>query len=316
MGEQRGKDGGPPRLEDLAGRLLGSVLDLGWALWETAREVADFSVRALRAAADVLLDSGLPPPGGDDDSAARDPGAPGRSAGLDRSRHADAPPAESGSGGTDAPPGSKPARREPDTRDPFSPALPEDLQRDRLVAVERDPDTLFAWWDVTRETRDRARSELGLDGIRPGGALRSVLRVTVDGGSAREIDLPAFASSAYVERPGDRTSVEITLGLARDGRFARLAGPFVVAARPVPVGRPGPTWRAVGTASGESAFPGQAMADGASPGSEPSPEERERLVALALGLVATGSPPWPGGRGRDHDRVPGHGASPGLPSSR
>ncbi|MFM7141176.1 MAG: hypothetical protein ACKO2K_04575 [Alphaproteobacteria bacterium] len=314
MGEQRGKDDGPPRLEDLAGRLHGTVLDLGWAAWTAARELADVSLRACRAAADVLLDSRMPRPG--DRGAERPPvGSSATGAGTARSER-ESPVATPGK--TDATrrtpgPASSPfpvptSRPEEAGPDPFLPPLPAPEDRDRLVAVERDPETLFAWWDVSAESRDRARAEIERDGEPGGEEPGLVLRVAFDGAPPRELALPAFATGGYVERAGEDVGVEIELGLSRGGRFARLAGPFSVAARPVGPRDARPTWRRVG-----SLAPGAAPADDVPPAPSPSPEQSEALAELSSGLPADGSSAWPGGRKRGPRT--GHGGASSPPSS-
>jgi len=316
VGEKRGKDDGPPRLEDLAGRLLGSVLDLGFALWATARDVADFSVRAVRAAADALLDASLPSPGRDDERRRPRPGAPGGRGDGDESpsRTGAKARAEAGRAAADATRAPRPEGGIGTGTDPFSPPLPADEERDRLVAVERDPATLFAWWDVTVETRDRARAELDRAGDRADGEPRTVLRASIEGAPPKDIDLPPFATSGYVDRPDRGEAVELTLGLARGGRFAPLAGPFLVAARPAAGDRSVAIWRRVGSGGAEAVVPGAVPPDSATPteATAPSREESDRLVELALGQPTTGSPPWPAGRSRGPD----HGSSTGLPSSR
>jgi len=309
VGVQRGKDDGPPRLEELAGRLLGSVLDLGWALWTTAREVADFSVRAVRAAADVLRDASLPPAS----RSGRGGPTPGRTE-VPTRRDTDPRRPESAKPG---PAGAAPRSPVPSApgEDPFAPPLSADPDRDRLVAVERDPGTLFAFWDLRAETRARARAEIG-GTPDPGDDPRTVLRVVVDGGPPRDLEFEPHATSGYVERPGDHVSVEVTLGLARGGRFARLAGPFVVPARPIGSATAPVEWRRVrsGSPDGKRADePGDRDRDRGEIADAPSPEEIERLAALSEGRSATGSPPWPGGRRRGP--VAGPGGEPGPPSS-
>jgi hypothetical protein len=303
---QRGKDDGPPRLEELAGRLLGSVLDLGWALWTTAREVADFSLRAVRAAADVLFDASLPPARR---SGRVDP-KPGRAeaptgGATERPRPGKETPGVAGA----SPPSPLPP---PPGADPFAPPLPADVDRDRLVAVERDPGTLFAFWDLRAETRARARAEIGGETSAPGDDPRTVLRVVVDGGAPRDLEFEPYATSGYVERPGDHVAVEVTLGLARRDRFARLAGPFFVPARPIGSASAPVEWRRVHGGSPDGARAAE-PGDRGSLAVSPSPGEIERLAALSEGRPATGSPPWPGGRRRGP--VPGPGGEPGLPSS-
>lgn len=296
MSVQRGKDDGPPRLEDLAGRLLGTVLDLGWAAWKTALEVADFSVRAVRAAAGVLLDSGLPRAG--DGRGARPGGADRLRAGNGSPGGATTPsPTDRSAPG--APPGV-PAPGGGESRDPFLPPLPTGGDRDRLVAVERDPGTLYAWWDVSAESRARARAEIARDAPDLLDEPSLVLRVALAGAPPREIALPAFATGGYVERPGDEVGMEITLGLSRRGRFARLAGPFAVPGRSPRSRSEGHVWRRVG----DSAASGP---DGVvpAPSTAPSPEESDRLAALAAGWPEPGSPPWSGIRRRGPIRGPG-----------
>ena len=63
MGNERGNDRRPRPLEDVAGRILGTALDVGWTLWNAGLEAADFAVRAVRATRDVILDAALPAAG-------------------------------------------------------------------------------------------------------------------------------------------------------------------------------------------------------------------------------------------------------------
>ena len=330
MGNERGNDRRPRPLEDVAGRILGTALDVGWTLWNAGLEAADFAVRAVRATRDVILDAALPAAGsrpqapndgtpatGRPASQPTNPRSPITAAEGDRAvavapasgldgEGAPGEEVETGapaaSGGTHAAgvhrgalpvtganTGDTVAAPSGVDHDPFAPPLPEDRGPERMVALERDPDTIFAWWE-TKAPRavERINGRLAPVSGAPGlGRTGPVLRVAVEDAPVLEMRLSEFATSAYIERPADGRALEITLGLAGDGCFVPVLGPVAVPARADATTPKGATrWRRVGDARATGSEP--------APFPIPSREQALTLLGLATGRPATGSGDWPG----------------------
>jgi hypothetical protein len=110
-----------------------------------------------------------------------------------------------------------------------SPPLPRPPDHDRLVALSRDPESAFVFWEVQSSTRERVLAAMEL----PVGALaRDRLQARVvsaedrpdlAGRSLPSQDLPPGAESRYVEGLPPGAEIEITIGLAWRDRFAPLA---------------------------------------------------------------------------------------------
>ncbi len=104
---------------------------------------------------------------------------------------------------------------------PDAPPLPQGYGRDTVVALVRDPNHLFAHWDLTgggHETIAQARGEEFAQ------ACKTTLRVErCADGSRRIVDLPPEAETWHLEVLPDTTyRVEVGL-LAPDGEFLALA---------------------------------------------------------------------------------------------
>jgi len=150
-------------------------------------------------------------------------------------------------------------RRAPGHAQPVvPPAAPsatfEALQRDALTVLVRDPQALFVFWSLGRETaEERARLAAGM----PGGVARDALRIEAEGDEAAGDAIAAAAwvallapgaTSAHVDLLRPRRRVRVVLGLAGDGDL------FVPLVSGEPVGLPFtseaplalPRWRRVG----------------------------------------------------------------------
>lgn len=104
--------------------------------------------------------------------------------------------------------------RHPPERDPG--ALPRGYGRDRIVLLPRDPWTVFAYWEITPDTRREALRFLGPEGERAREVLRvyDVTFLTATGDPAClafDVEPAPDAASAYVgvSRPSASYRVEI-----------------------------------------------------------------------------------------------------------
>lgn len=104
----------------------------------------------------------------------------------------------------------------------------------RVVAVARDPETVFAWWEVDPDARERAARELVADEETESGSgtateVLSIAAVAGDGSvDRREIPVPPGSSSRWAPLAQGTRRVEITLQLAAGARRSLLAGPALV----------------------------------------------------------------------------------------
>ena len=106
---------------------------------------------------------------------------------------------------------------------PVSPMLPCIPEADRLTIVARDPETLFAYWEIRPRTRAQALASLGAP---PQATVREALRIRVmDADLELLVDLPPLATNRYVESVPAGRRLEVALGLVFEDRFALLAPP-------------------------------------------------------------------------------------------
>jgi len=115
----------------------------------------------------------------------------------------------------------------------------ESAARDRLVVMVRDPYWLHAYWELRRQSVERARAALGQHwhGARP--VLR-LLEVTRDGTTSsvrkmvRDIEIHGGVNNWYIDVDAPPRSFQIEVGyLALAGRFVSLARSNVVSTPPV-----------------------------------------------------------------------------------
>ena len=111
--------------------------------------------------------------------------------------------------------------------------------KDRLVVMVRDPYWLHAYWELKRQSVERARAALGQDwhGARP--VLRLV-EVTRDGTTSsvrkvvRDVEIHGGVSNWYIDVDNPPRSFQVEVGyLAVSGRFVCLARSNVVSTPPV-----------------------------------------------------------------------------------
>lgn len=154
------------------------------------------------------------------------PAAPVDAAKMGRVDRADPVTAEAAAARTPKPRGLAPDARgtEPTVR----------YRGSRVVAVARDPETVFAWWEVDPETRVRAARDLGVHGDSTSDTgtateLLSIATAAADGSVERqEMPVPAGASSRWVPVARGARRIEITLEIAAGAHRLPLAGPAVV----------------------------------------------------------------------------------------
>jgi hypothetical protein len=150
--------------------------------------------------------------------------------------------------------------------------FPESYGQSRIRLLVKDPEWLFAHWDVDPQSLARVRQELG---ERASALSRLTLRVTDphNGGESRVL-LPEGARSWYVRADGAERSYQAQLGLTLpSGEFRSLAE-----SNTVRTPRSGP--------SAEGA-PRRARYDGATavaaPGPPPAPERRDSAAVEGPG---------------------------------
>jgi hypothetical protein len=168
--------------------------------------------------------------------------------------------------------------------------LPGHYGLDFLVVMPRDPDSLFAYWEVREEVRSRVGTDIGRDAT---ARLHDVLRVIVadpSGDHAGDvcwtIDLPPYASSWYVDvgRPNHR--VQITLGVhdGSAGFYPLLPAVEIFMPGRGPSADEGVSW----ARSGDHGL--EPLADAAQ--ERPSADATERLIRHARSASAGASHDW------------------------
>lgn len=132
------------------------------------------------------------------------------------------------------PPERKPARKEKASRGkaaskpPAPPRPPPPLlteEKDRIVLLPRDPEWIFAYWDISDATRERLRTRIG-EKEWSGGAFAVRLRAVDPGhGASLEIRVEGAARNWYIRLPEAGRTYRADLGfLSSSGRFVVLAG--------------------------------------------------------------------------------------------
>ena len=172
--------------------------------------------------------------------------------------------------------------------------LPERYDLDRLVAVPRDPDWLFAYWETRDATRRRLEARLAGQGAAPPTKHRLRIAILGVGGAEVEtlswtVELPPGATSWYVEVGRPSARVRVSYGIV-----AGEAAAFVPLLPPVEVSMPSrelapesdARWAQLGD---------HGLATGPAP---EQPHERlreisERLIRHVHGANAESSREWP-----------------------
>lgn len=121
--------------------------------------------------------------------------------------------------------GSSAARTLPPTKQASpNPSLPTEYGKDRVVVLVRDPHWVHCYWEISRQTMNRAQAALGqdFDGAQP--ALRLVKLGDKDCGLGeqivREFHLPEGARNWYLDVPEPGTDYCVDVGYrSKSGRF-------------------------------------------------------------------------------------------------
>jgi hypothetical protein len=170
--------------------------------------------------------------------------------------------------------------------------LPETYGVDECELVAKDPQHVFAWWEVTDAGLDGARAQLGQSAGSAKLVLRLFTTVPVNGHVEREIHDVALQwnhGRRYLQAPRAGAHLRIAVGLlSTEGYFAPIAHSSLVRVPPTEP-QPGPVeWMEVVPARRGR-------------GREPlvivrrSGDHDERGVRLPGGGVVGGSSPGPGG---------------------
>ena len=112
--------------------------------------------------------------------------------------------------------------------------LPGGYRKDRIVVMARDPYWLHAYWELTRQSVQRAESALGQDwhGARPILRLQDVTSQDTTSSAeviVRDIDIHGGCNNWYIDVPNPPRSYRIDIGyLSRPGRFYVLASSNIV----------------------------------------------------------------------------------------
>jgi len=126
-------------------------------------------------------------------------------------------------------------REIPSTRVSSRLDLPGHYDLDRLVAVPRDPDWLFAYWETRDATRRRLEARLAGQGGAP--PTKHGLRIAILGAGGADtetlnwtVELPPGATSRYVEigRPSARLRVSYGIVVGAGAAFVPLLPPVEV----------------------------------------------------------------------------------------
>lgn len=105
-----------------------------------------------------------------------------------------------------------------------NPALPTEYGKDRVVVLVRDPHWIHCYWELTRQTMNRAQTALGQEFEGAQTALRLVKLGDRDCGLGeqivREFHLPDGARNWYVDVPEPGTDYCVDVGYrSKNGRF-------------------------------------------------------------------------------------------------
>jgi hypothetical protein len=191
--------------------------------------------------------------------------------------------------------------------------FPESYGQSRIRLLVKDPDWLFAHWDVDPQSLARVRQELG---ERASALSRLTLRVTdPHNGGENRVLLPEGARSWYVRADRAERSYQAQLGLTLpSGEFRSLAESNTVRtprSGPSAEGAPrrarydGPTL-AGGASSSSSSSAAAEPRGSAAPEAGPGPWRPDPATASYPGSLAGASPtPSEAGRGRGPGEAPG-----------
>jgi hypothetical protein len=191
--------------------------------------------------------------------------------------------------------------------------FPESYGQSRIRLLVKDPDWLFAHWDVDPQSLARVRQELG---ERASALSRLTLRVTdPHNGGENRVLLPEGARSWYVRADRAERSYQAQLGLTLpSGEFRSLAESNTVRtprSGPSAEGAPrrarydGSTL-AEGASSSSSSSAATEPRDSAPPAAGPGPWRPDPATAGYPGTLAGASPtPSEAGRGRGPGEAPG-----------
>lgn len=119
---------------------------------------------------------------------------------------------------------------------------------DRLVAMVRDPYWLHAYWELSRQSVDRARAAMGQDWHSARPTLR-LLEVSRDGTTSsvrkivRDIDIHGSVNNWYIDVDAPPKSFQMEIGyLGSNGRFLCLARSNIVTTPAVGAVKPNGNW--------------------------------------------------------------------------
>jgi Domain of unknown function (DUF4912) len=190
--------------------------------------------------------------------------------------------------------------------------FPESYGQSRIRLLVKDPEWLFAHWDVDPQSLARVRQELG---ERASALSRLTLRVTdPHNGGENRVLLPEGARSWYVRADRAERSYQAQLGLTLpSGEFRSLAESNTVRTPRSGPSAEGAPRRArydgstlAEGASSSSSSPAAEPRDSAPPAAGPGPWRPDPATAGYPGTLAGASPsPSEAGRGRGPGEAPG-----------
>jgi hypothetical protein len=106
--------------------------------------------------------------------------------------------------------------------------LPSEYGQDRMISQVRDTHWIHVYWELTNQTLDKFRKELGNDFYAARRALRvyDISQINFDGNNAHrffDIQINEYANNWYIDTGGPGRSWCVDLGLLlRDGRFITM----------------------------------------------------------------------------------------------
>jgi len=110
----------------------------------------------------------------------------------------------------------------------FREELPSEYGQDKLVLLVRDPRWIYAYWELTSQTLDKFKKELGnaFSGARRTLRVYDISNIIFDGNNAHrffDIQVNEYANNWYIDAGGPGRSWCVDLGLLlSDGRFITI----------------------------------------------------------------------------------------------
>jgi hypothetical protein len=112
----------------------------------------------------------------------------------------------------------------------FNTDIPDSYNETYMRAIPRDPQWLFAYWEISESTRKQVRSKIGEDAASSAKRVLRLIDITdieYDGSNATcycDIEINEFANNWYVQVPKSGRNYVLELGLlTTDGRFYSAA---------------------------------------------------------------------------------------------